>query len=448
MKQGYMLTAIAAAVAAFSSAAFADPAETKGGIKIKTEDGRFEATVGGRIHIDFNLLDNDTAALFGSNTLSNNSTVFFRRARISLTGKAYGWEYNFVPDFAQSAGGNLPAVTTTTTTTTTVNTGDGNNTCEATPCTVTTTSTSSTTGTTSTIAFQELYIARAFDSGKLFIGQFKPYRSLEELTSSNEITMMERPWTSATGVYGGGVNRQFVIGLGYQWYVMDNMTLSAAVYNLRRDNTAATEGSGGSARFTYAPLMKEGSVVHLGASYSVDNPHNGVSVSTLTPYAGRRGPSAALGGGSANRDAQHIGLEAATVFGPFYGQAEYVMADYDQTAPATPDNVGVDVWHLTLSFNVTGETKPYDNKKAVFKNIKPAHDFGAVELTARYDSGKNDDATAATAIETVNASTLGVNYYLNPNVRFMLNYVMGQAERVNGQDDKPNVLAARFQMNW
>ena len=54
------VTAIAAAACAmFAGAATADPAETKGGLVIKTDDGRFEGKVGGRIQFDGNLIDED-----------------------------------------------------------------------------------------------------------------------------------------------------------------------------------------------------------------------------------------------------------------------------------------------------------------------------------------------------------------------------------------------------
>ncbi len=430
---------VIAALVAAPAVALADAAETKGGLKVKTDDGRFEMTIGGRIHLDTNLVDNDTDAAFGSNTLNNNSTVFFRRARISFGGKAYGWEYLFVPDFAQSAGGNQPGVTTTSTST--VNTGDNNAVCETTPCTVTVTTTTS--GTTSAIAFQELWIAHELFGGKLFLGQFKPYRGIEELTSSNEITFMERPWTTATGMYGGGVNRQFIIGAGWQTNFTEQGTFSTSFYNLRRDNTIAQEGIGTSTRVTYAPLMAEGSVLHLGASFSIDNPHNGTNIGMSVPYAGRRGPSATVATTANSRRAQHIAGEVAGVFGPFYFQGEYVKGSFESDTADTDGSA----FHVQVSYNVTGEAKPYDNKKAVFKNIKPTHDWGAIELKTRYDYAKNDDATG-TAIEKVRTISAGANYYVNPNVRFMLDYILGKAERADGSEDEPKTLAARVQMNW
>ena len=71
--------------------------ETKGGIKITSADKNFEASLGGRIHFDAYGFDHDVAA--------TTDTTEFRRARLTLSGKAYGWEYKVENDFA--AGSNL-----------------------------------------------------------------------------------------------------------------------------------------------------------------------------------------------------------------------------------------------------------------------------------------------------------------------------------------------------
>ena len=103
--------------------------DTKGGIKVTSADKKFEATVGGRIHFDAYAFDRDIAPVTG--------TTEFRRARLTLAGKAYGWEYKLEQDF--SAGTNL----------------DG---------------------------LREAYIATGLWGGKATIGHFKPYRSMEAVS--------------------------------------------------------------------------------------------------------------------------------------------------------------------------------------------------------------------------------------------------------------------------
>jgi len=418
--KNFKLAAIAALAAAFAAPALADKAETKGGLKIKTDDGRFEMGIGGRIHLDTYIQEKDDGAAFGSGLQTDNgSGVFFRRARLSFTGKAYGWEYEFVPEFSQNSGGIQSTG------------GATGNPAASTPA-------------SNGVTFQELNISTKIGPGKLILGQFKPFRSMEELTSSNEITMMERPFTSASGLYNGG---QFYIGAGYvmtggNWYVATD------VYNTRNDNSAVNSGVGFGARAVFVPVMSETSTIHLGLSGSKDDPENGVNLNTSVRYAGRRGANTGgLTATTGSEAAMFYGAELAGTFGPFYAQAEYGQGTFDQ-ATAGADELEAKAYHVTLSYFITGETKPYNMSKAVFKSPKPNGAYGAWELTARYENIEDSDEATATNIEEVTNTTLGVNWYVNPNVRFMLNYAMGEAERVNGQKDEPNTVALRAQMNW
>lgn len=395
--------------------------DTKGGLKVSSDDGQYEMNLGGRIHLDVNLVSEDDGAAFGSSALSSNSSAFFRRARISFSGRAKGWEYAFTPDFAQSQSGNLPTAN-----------------CLSTPCNVS----------TAGVAFQELYVAHALGPGKVTIGQFTPFRSLEDQTSSNEIVMIERAITGASGVYRGGISRLFQIGAGYSLQPTASSSLGAAVFNLRRDSTPATEGMGAALRATWAPWMQDRRVLHLGASASVEKPDGTGApgnVGTLFSYAGLRGPTATLGATSGGESAQYLAVEIGTQLGPFNAQGEVVQARYGQAAG---DDTTTLVYHVTLSYALFGEARPYDARKGVFRAFKPRQDFGALELTARHEGGENQDARAATDVERVSSNTIGLNWYFSPNVRVMANYVLGSAERVDGSKDEPRTLALRFQMAW
>ena len=66
---------------------------------------------------------------------------------------------------------------------------------------------------------------------------------------------------------------------------------------------------------------------------------------------------------------------------------------------------------------------------------------GLWELTARYDSIENKDIANREATSTI----LGVNYYVNPSLRFMFNYTMGENE-VTGDETKQ--YAVRTQFSW
>lgn len=356
--------------------------DTKGGLKVTSADGKFEAQLGGRIHFDAYAFDRDVAATTG--------TTEFRRARLTLQGKAYGWDYKVEQDFA--AGSNLEGL-------------------------------------------RDLYIARSLAGGKVTIGHFKPYRAMEELTSSNEILMMERPFASATGLFNG---RQFQQGVGYL-RAGTNYTAGFAAFNLRGAASPRTEGVGAAGRFTFAPINTEQNTLHFGAWASTENLNQGsADVSASAVYAGRRGPAQTIATvtGASGDSVTAIGLEAAGSFGPLFFQGEYATADFER--PIGGDHE-VEAWYLQGAWILNGH-RAYKAATGVFGAPKYV-DRGIWELTARYDHIENKDVFRREA----NSMVLGLNYYLNPAMRIMFNYTRGENE-VNG--DETGQYAVRTQFAW
>lgn len=356
---------------------------TRGGIQIADADRGFEATLGGRIHFDAYAFDRDQAPATG--------TTEFRRARLSLSGKAYGWDYKLEQDFA--AGSNLEGL-------------------------------------------RDAYIATGLWGGKLTIGHFKPYRSMEELTSSNDLLLMERPFASATGLFGG---RQFQQGIGYQ-RAGDHYTAGFSVFNLRGASGTRNEGVGASGRATWAPIAEEDRTLHFGGWVSVENANQGsADLVASVNYAGRRGPGQTIAStpGASGGQVTAAGVEAAGAFGPLFFQSEYVQATFEQPLGGDQD---VMTWYVQGSWMLNGGHKSYKGATGVFGSPK-ATDRGLWELTGRYDVIENRDLVGGDASSTI----IGLNYYLNPSLRFMFNYIRGD-NGFNG--DKTGQYALRTQFSW
>ncbi|MHC9085933.1 OprO/OprP family phosphate-selective porin [Luteimonas sp. RIT-PG2_3] len=357
--------------------------DTKGGFKITSADKKFEVSLGGRIHFDTYAFDRDIAATTG--------TTEFRRARLTLQGKAYGWEYKVEQDFA--GGSNL----------------DG---------------------------LRDAYIAKSALGGKFTIGHFKPYRSMEELTSSNEILMMERPFSSATGLFSG---RQFQQGVGYL-RADTNYTAGFSVFNLRGAAGTRNEGVGAAGRVTFAPINTETSTLHFGGWASHENVNLGSGdLAATANYAGRRGPALTIAtttAGSRNTVSAY-GLEAAGSFGPLFFQGEYANSTFGQPSGVDQD---VTTWYLQGSWLLNGGHKAYKSSNGIFASPKVG-DRGLWELTARYDFIENKDLTDREATSWI----LGMNYYVNPSLRFMFNYIQGDNELTG---DKTAQYALRTQFSF
>lgn len=413
--------ALAVFVGAGVGVAHADDATTTGGLKIKSSDGNFDASLGGRIHFDglVNMPDNNDKKIGTGSTGDTGSDFEFRRVFVSLAGHLYGYEYHIDYDISNSG-------------------------------------------------FNDVWIAHSLlPGGTIYIGQHKPWRSLDELASNNSIPFMERNIVSATGIYGGN---DYTEGLYYSWNHTaftgsDNFWAGASGYSLHKMAAAAqvrTQGIGYNARVAYAPFVSPTSWAHVGVNFSSDNADNGsFGFKPTYTYGGRSATTgfslaSYAGGATGNNPHQDaIGAELAGAFGPIYGQAEYTELQLNQEGKARNQ---IDAFSVAAAWTITGETRGYDKKNATYVAIKPAHSYGAFEALVRYDHGRNglndgnvgcaDAGTVAANITQCSVSmiTAGLNYYPNPAVRFMFNYTHGEAKFGNAGKDSPDSVGIRAQL--
>ncbi len=370
-------------------------------VKIASDDGKFETTLGGRIQVDAAWYDEDNVDLNGENGTE------FRRARIFVKGKMYDvWNYKAQYDFA----------------------GNGTD-------------------------MKDAYIGyTGFDFGKIKVGQFKQPFSLEELTSSKYITFMERslPNAFATG-------RR--IGLG-AYNANKTWTWAASVYGREEgDDTDGDEGYGAGARVTWSPWNEKTKVLHLGGALAWEDPNDNDLRFRARPESHQTSTRLVDTNDIPEPDDFYKwGLEAATVLGPFSLQGEYMSVAAQTDAPGIddPDFTG---WYAYGSWFVTGESRKY--KKGAFGRVSPTNPvgkggWGAWELAARYSSIDLDDGDTQGGEE--DNITIGVNWYATKYVRFMANYVMVDADPVTqesglniaaGEDeDEPDIFQLRAQIDF
>jgi len=376
--------------------------------------------LGGTLHLDGNWVDEYDGAGFGSGAAQEKDSLFVRRAILSFSGRVYATSFRIEPD--------LTAADSTT---------------------------------SANLAFQDAYVSWTAPGGDVQLGQRRPFHGMEDLTDSNAILMMERPFASSAGAFAGGQRREFAPGLYYRG---DHNGLAWGIggYSLRGIALQGAEGAGASARLTYAPLSAPGETVHLGLSVTWEDLSGDGSGSagpanlgTAVAYAGRRGPAAVIGLTGDGESATTLGIEYANVFGPFLAQAEFMIQNLRQAGAAPTQDVFA--YYVQAGYLLTGETRLYDSRNAVFRAPRPLRRSGAWELTARYDGATNRDVRAVgggcgggPSVNDCSASafTVGTNYYLNPGTRLMLNYGIGEQDRGSVGRDRPRVLAARIQFSF
>lgn len=150
------------------------------------------------------------------------------------------------------------------------------------------------------------------------------------------------------------------------------------------------------------------------------------------------------------RSTTKAGLEFGFLSGPFHASAEYLQAEVDRDSGS---DLTFNGWHVQAGYVLTGETRGY--RPTGFRTIDPQRPSGAWEIAARYSSVDLGDADILGGEQ--NNFTLGLNYYVSSNLRFMANYVMVDVKDSdavdslsNGafRDDSPNIFLARMQYNF
>lgn len=335
----------------------------------------------GRIHLDYGLYDEDATPM--------NDAFHVRRARIALADKLDDlWSYKTEVDFAENG-----------------------------------------------VAFKDMYLKR----GNLTIGQTKVPFSLDEQTSSNNITFMER---ASPTVFSLAHRLGVTYGTSGDNYTFKVMGFGQAI----GEGDGGDEGLGLGGRITYAPMQTDTGVLHLGASAVSYEPTNSVTDTMRfrqRPESRPDGSRLVDTGDITNVDrAFAYGLEGAWQSGPFSVQGEYIGTKVARNA-GNPD-VDLDGYYVAASWFLTGERRSYSG--GVFGGPKIADPArGAWELAARYsDLGLDDGAVLGGEMKNV---TLGVNWYARSGVRFMLNYV-NATSTVAGIDNDPSIVQLRAQVSF
>jgi phosphate-selective porin OprO/OprP len=292
---------------------------------------------------------------------------------------------------------------------------------------------------------KDAYIGlKDFPIGSIRAGHFKEPFGLEELTSSKYISFLERalPMEAFAPSRNAGV-MLFDSALG------ERMTWAAGIFK-DTDDYGKIRDDGGynfTGRVTALPWYtdKGASLLHLGAAYSHRNPNAETEQYSSRPEAHLLDSFVDTGTFGCDR-ADLLGLEAAWVSGPLSVQGEYVFADADQTSGSSRANF--DGYYIQANYFLTGEHRNYKTSTGTFSRTKPKENFsfgggpGAWEVAFRYsgldldDSGFSDDE-----LDTV---TAGLNWYLNPNMRIMWNYVRADKDSVGNAD----MLLMRMQVDF
>jgi len=409
--------------------------EKDGAYTLESANGRNAISLTGRMHLDYRFNDSyENGRGDDRDTQSLSDQFELRRARLGVKGK-------FANDFKYEIVGNLPG--------------------------------------TATIDVAFLDWAK-YDAVQFRAGKFKQPFGLEQLTSSNNIALMERSYVDQT------VPAKKV---GFQIMGSPKAGFTYALSTFQPHDTELNIGGGdrasGAARGTinFAEIIgNKEAIMHIGlagmdSSYTIGTASTSQTSGSVTDASGttQRGTISSFrtsGRGlnnsfrgqvngevcnssiaspacasefSALVENKAYGLEGILASGPFKLVGEYSAGNYRGTSQSNVVSYDTKTYYVEAGWFITGEKYAGSYKNGVFSSFKPTNDFdidkgqwGAVELLFRAEGYDVDNVnisggrvqgslsgsgTAASGTESgAKTYTGGVRWILNPNVVIKGNY--------------------------
>ena len=370
--------------------------EKDGSFTLESANGRNSIGLTGRMHLDYRNSDTeDVGTTSDRDTASLADQFELRRARIGIKGK-------FAKDFKYELVTNIPG--------------------------------------TATVDVAYLDFAK-YDQVQLRVGKFKQPFGLEELISSNNMTMMERSYLAQTAPskkLGFQVMGAPTTGMTYAASVFQHNDTELDISSDGKNSAAAR------ATINFAEIMgNKEMVMHLGLSglesnYAVrsaqssqsDKTYGGTTNNTQTATissfrSAGRGLSNIFRGQvygvpcttseiacasefTTSVKQQAVGLEGIFASGPFKLMGEYSRGDYrgrgSYTASSNEVKYDTETYFLEAGYFITGEKYADSYKGGVFSSFKPKKEFdldkgdlGAIELAFRAEGFDVDDTTLSAA---------------------------------------------------
>ncbi len=302
------------------------------------------------------------------------------------------------------------------------------------------------------------------------VGAFPPFIGLEDAGSTNGQLFLERPASAdiARSVAGGDYREAVQITAnGQRWFVsgaMSGRTVGVVNSSGSGVTTPYANQLGFIGRAAFIPYRSGDALVHLGVHGSyVAHPSDALGPDAATgavryPVEFRERPELRVDGtrliDTGAIDGQHVttaGLEVAAQKGPVFAQGEYehFVIDRRDSSLSDPHFSG---WYVEGGWMITGESRRYNTGNFAFDGPDVRHNlnprdggWGAFELALRYsDTDLNYDAGAPGQAPNADAvrggdqaiASAGLNWYLNPVARLMLDLQHVKIDRLS-----PNATA-------
>ena len=281
----------------------------------------------------------------------------------------------------------------------------------------------------------------------LQVGNFKENFSLQRNTTSRYLQFMERPMVCSALAPSRHLGFNAKYAKDWLWLSAGAFTQEVAGEeewtNVADNNKDFGRNAGYSltTKVVFRPLYKlENASLHIGAAYS----YRTTKVSQATSEWGTYRASA-RNSTSINRkkyldtnnlkDYDHNNLWTVELAGHWDGfryEAAYIG---DNVCFKDDASINLSGWYVQAGYLLFGGRQRYDANGGKYTKIKPARKWGDIELCLRYEFLDLNAPERNVFGGSAEAYAVGLNWWVNNNVKIQLNYQYNNNDRyANGKD--------------
>ncbi|WP_108812095.1 porin [Sphingorhabdus sp. Alg231-15] len=281
---------------------------------------------------------------------------------------------------------------------------------------------------------------KGIDDVTLRAGNLTTPFSGERQKSSNHLKFLERSLAAALAPgfrTGGAVT-----------YSGDNIAFTAAYVenpiDADDDRQPREDGSSIVGKIVWTPIRERKRVLFVagaidrrdlntGAETRVrSTPEFGLSFSRLVDTGNLDGVSSYI----------NLALEAGYAHGPFAINGQYLRRFNDAAALGDPEFSG---GSIEAAYVLTGERQRFSLSSGSFGAVRPTGKLGAVEIAARVSFLDLEDGSVTGGKEK--NFTAGTNWYIGKNIKFALNYIHAEVDPGRfGFSESVDAVATRLQI--
>lgn len=300
-----------------------------------------------------------------------------------------------------------------------------------------------------TVDIKDAYLRRYFGEagmpwGQLKIGQFRMPQGMQQNTTSRYLKLMERASVAEfspnrrLGISWTQWSKKYMFGIGVHTEevrnIHDQLEGDANYYKGSFDeddpsNEGVMQGAdpmlGYSARGAYYFMYETGKLISLSGGYSAHTPglykypDNRIKYDPKdeTRVSEMEFTVAKVGGVEM---AHNLNIDAAISFNSWRMTGEYYYNILTMESGADPVNFSG--FYVQSAYLLTGENHPWNYREGEFTKVKAKNKSGAWEVAARYSYINLNDFDQGIRGGQKGQITVGINYYVTNNVKFMINY--------------------------